>query len=248
MLEGALDFGFSDVGSQVLDVKVGFVAGLRVESLEFSGSLSTALMPVGVEVVFSSFEGSGVVGDVGDGLLGTFFILEADESRIFLLSVSGLLLDELGLDFSVFGEDFVDQSVDFGFGLANGEVLNVDISFSGGGASSVLGNKREELELGFFEFTSLEQVYGVVGVFLLLELDVTVSERLSLRVGGDLGAEDGSDLGEEVVEILDSDVGADVLDIDVGFRDKVSDVSLEHYSDIFAAELLVLSVLTGGFS
>jgi len=246
MSEGLLEVSFSDFGLQVLDEKVGFVAGNRVVSLEFSESFSTSLVPVGIKGAFSTIEGLGVVVDIGEGLLGSFFILEADESREF--AFGGVLLDELGFDFTVFAKDVINQLVDFSFSLVKGEVLNIDVSSGSGGGSSVLGNEGRELEFTFSKSAVLEDLKSGFSVFFLFELDITVSQVLSFRVGGNSSADDGTNLREVVVEVLNSDVGAKVLDEDVGISRKVSDVSLEHNSNIFSAELFILSILSGRVS
>jgi len=246
MSEGLLEVSFSDFGLQVLDEKVGFVAGDGVVSLEFTESFSTSLVPVGIQGAFSTVEGLGVVIDVGESLLGSFFILEADESREF--AFGGVLLDELGFDFTVFAKDVINQLVDFSFSLVKGEVLNIDVSSGSGGGSSVLGNEGRELEFTFSKSAVLEDLESVFSVFLLFELDITISQVLSFRVGGNSSADDGANLREVVVEVLNGNVRAKVLDEDVGISREVSDVSLEHNSNVFSAELFILSILSGRVS
>lgn len=92
-------------------------------------------------------------------------------------------------------------------------------------------------------------VQSIFSILFLFELDVAISKTLAFGVSGNLSAQDvGSSLAEMVVEVLDSDAGVKVLNEDVGFWGEVSDVSLEHYSNVFSANLLVLGILTGRFS
>lgn len=103
------------------------------------------------------------------------------------------------------------------------------------------------MKLVFLELGSLEDLETSVSVFLLFELDVAVTKTDAFVVDSDSAGEDGANLTEKGVNILNSDVGVEVLDVDVGFRGEVSDVSLEHDSDVLSAELLILSILSGSF-
>jgi len=104
------------------------------------------------------------------------------------------------------------------------------------------------LKLVFLELSSLEDLETSVGVFLLFELDVTVTKTDSFIVDSNSAGEDGTNLTEKGMDILNSDVGVEVLDVDVGFRGEVSNVSLEHDSDVLSAKFLILSILSGSFS
>jgi len=103
------------------------------------------------------------------------------------------------------------------------------------------------LKLVFLELSSLEDLEASVSVFLLFELDVTVTKTDTFIVDSNSAGEDGANLTEKGVNILNSDVGVEVFDVDVGFRGEVSDVSLEHDSDVLSAKLLILSILSGSF-
>lgn len=104
------------------------------------------------------------------------------------------------------------------------------------------------MKLVFLELGSLEDLETSVSVFLLFELDVTVAKTDTFIVDGNSAGENGTNLTEKGVNILNSDVGVEVLDVDVGFRREVSNVSLEHDSDVLSAEFLILSILSGSFS
>lgn len=244
LLESGLEDGFVDFGLDVLDEEVGDVLRLLVLSLQVTSSFGLTLMPADVEGFISTVQGGGVGTEVFDGLLSAFLISKADEGEVLILS--GVLLDQKSFDFAVLGKGLSDQSFKFSFS-ALGKVLNVDVLLGGGFGSLVLGDEGVQLELVFLELGTLEDLEASVGVFLLFELDVAVSKTDSFIVNSNSAGEDGANLTEKGVDILDSDVGVEVFDVDVGFRGEVSDVSLEHDSDVLSAKFLILSILSGSF-
>lgn len=244
LLEDGLEDGFVDFGLDVLDEEVGDVLRLLVLSLQVTSSFGLTLMPADVKGFISTVQGGGVGTEVFDSLLGAFLISEADEGEVLILS--GVLLDQESFDFAVLGKSLSDSSFEFSFS-ALGKVLNVDVLLGGGFGSLVLGDEGVQLELVFLELGTLEDLEASVGVFLLFELDVAVSKTDSFVVNSNSAGEDGADLTEKGVDVLDSDVGVEVFDVDVGFRGEVSDVSLEHDSDVLSAKFLILSILSGSF-
>lgn len=242
LLESRLEGGFVDFGLDVLDEEVGDVLRLLVLSLQVTSSFGLALMPADIKGFIRAVQGGGVGTEVFDSLLSAFLISKADEGEVLILS--GVLLDQESFDLTVLGKVLSDQSFKFGF-FALGKVLNVDVLLGGGFGSLVLGNEGVQLELVFLELGSLEDLEASVGVFLLFELDVAVSKTDSFIVDSNSAGEDGANLTEKGVEVLDSDVGVEVFDVDVGFRGEVSDVSLEHDSNVLSAKFLILGILSG---
>jgi hypothetical protein len=244
LLESRLEDSFVDFGLDVLDEEVGDVLRLLVLSLQVTSSFGLTLMPADVNGLIRTVQASGVSTKVFDSLLSAFLITKADEGEVLILS--GVLLDQKSFDFAVLGKSLSDQSFKFSF-FTLGKVLNVDVLLGGGFGSLVLGDEGVQLELVFLELGTLEDLEASVSVFLLFELDVTVSKTDTFVVNSNSAGEDGANLTEKGVDILDSDVGVKVFNVDVGFRGEVSDVSLEHDSDVLSAKFLILSVLSGSF-
>lgn len=225
-----IDFKVSDV-----DLGVGLNVGLLL-------SLELGLVDGDVHRG-SAVEGIGVV-ELLDSGLGNFWGCEVGKT-VWLLKVLVHGHDE-GRDFTELGKDLSHLLL----GLADvvvkkGNLFEVHVATSHE-SSLVSWLENHDLNDVFLELGVFAGLDTSLGLLLVLELDVSITERLAVVVSPEGSRDDDSELLQECLKFFLVDGGVNVLDEEVGFF--VQSVSVEddrHEVDHLESKLSILEVIEG---